>query len=187
MIKCEHCGSNNVKFHLSVDDNSVHLCSNCYNKSMTEELNVALEPLVETFSLKDYQGISRTFYVERRIDPMGIFLEAVENIEFGYKFAVHEELNANQIELLTKLIKKTRKGIEEQHVVRGIFPNGQEYYSITNGQIKGLIEYDENSEGSPLIIIDGKPFTWKEIGKMIMSYEGFQIKLEMFDFTDDVE
>jgi hypothetical protein len=35
------------------------------------------------------------------------------------------------------------------------------------------------------IIIDGKPFTWGKVGKMLMAYEGFQIKLKMFDVTDD--
>nr|WP_154676062.1 hypothetical protein [Bacillus dakarensis] len=40
--------------------------------------------------------MSRTFYVERPLDTEGIFLEAAENIEFGYKFAVHGELNCNQ-------------------------------------------------------------------------------------------
>jgi hypothetical protein len=49
------------------------------------------------------------------------------------------------------------------------------------------LEYDETSDGTPLIIIDGKPFTWEDVGKMLMAFEGFQIKLKMFDVTDDVE
>jgi hypothetical protein len=137
--------------------------------------------------LRDVQGIHRTFYVERRIDPMGIFLEAVENIEFGYKFAVHGELNTNQVELVNRLIEKTRKGQGKQHVTRNVFPNGQAYNSIMNGQLSGLIDYDENSDGSPLILIDGRPFTWEEVGKMLMTYEGFQIKIQMYDVTDDIE
>ena len=56
-----------------------------------------------------------------------------------------------------------------------------------NDQFSGLIEYDEASEGSPLIIIDGKPFTWEEVGKMLMAYEGFQIKLKIYEFSDDIE
>lgn len=45
----------------------------------------------------------------------------------------------------------------------------------------------ETSDGSPLVIIDGKPFTWEEVGKMLMAYEGFQIKVKMYDITDDVD
>lgn len=187
MNQCERCENNEAKVSLKMDAISMHLCSKCYNQLMSEELEVDLEQIIETFSLKDYQGISRTFYVERRVDPMGIFLEAVENIEFGYKFAVFGELNCNQQQLLNKLIEKARKGMEEQQVETKIFPNGQAYNTIINDQITGLIDYDETSDGSPLVIIDGGPFTWEEVGKMVMAYEGFQIKLEMYDFTDDVE
>lgn len=125
MNKCERCGSNEAKVRYTIEAISMDLCMNCYNELMSEELEVDLEQLVETFSLKDYQGISRTFYVERRIYPMGIYLEASENIEFGYKFAVHGELNSNQPELLNKLIEKARKGIGEQQVETKISPNGE--------------------------------------------------------------
>ena len=37
------------------------------------------------------------------------------------------------------------------------------------------------------MIIDGRPFTWEEVGKMVMSYEGFQMKLKMADPTEDVD
>ncbi|MCQ6282690.1 hypothetical protein [Bacillus sp. EB600] len=187
MNKCEHCESNEAKVHFKIEATSMHLCTNCYNALMSEELEVDLVRLVDNFSLKDYQGISRTFHVERRLHPMGIFLEASENIEFGYKFAVHGELNCNQPELQSKLIEKVRKGIGEQQVETKAFPNGQAYKTILNDQIKGLIEYDETSDGTPLVIIDGKPFTWEEVGKMLMAYEGFQIKVKMYDITDDVE
>ncbi|WP_139187732.1 DUF7686 domain-containing protein, partial [Bacillus tuaregi] len=130
MNKCEHCGSNEVKVHLNGEDGSQLFCMECYNKFMAEELEIDLEPLIESFSLRDFQGNLRTFIVERRIDPIGIFLEAVENIEFGYKFAVHGELDSNQTDLLHKLMAKTRKGVEKQQIKTGVFPNGQEYHSI---------------------------------------------------------
>jgi hypothetical protein len=154
---------------------------------MAEELEVELDPQIETFSLKDYQGISRTFHVERRLHPIGIYLEASENIEFGYKFAVHGELDSNQMELLNKLIEKTRRGLAKQQVETRVFPNGQTYKTILNDQFTALIEYDETSDGIPLVIIDGKPFSWEQVGRMLMSYEGFQIKVKLYDFTDDAE
>jgi len=41
----------------------------------------------------------------------GIYLEAAENIKFGYKFTVHGELHSVQTDLLNKFIAKTRKGL----------------------------------------------------------------------------
>ncbi|MCM3586987.1 hypothetical protein M3182_14710 [Mesobacillus maritimus] len=165
----------------------MYLCTHCYNDLMAEELEIDLEPLPETFSMKDYKGVNRTFCVDRRIHPNGIFLEAEENIEFGYKFAVHGELDSNQQELLNKLIEKARKGTGEQQVETRVFPSGQAYHAMISDQLTGLIEYDETSDGTPLVILDGQPFTWEEVGKMLMTYEGFQIKLNLYDPTDDIE
>ncbi|WNS75183.1 hypothetical protein RRV45_20270 [Bacillus sp. DTU_2020_1000418_1_SI_GHA_SEK_038] len=187
MDKCERCGTNEVKIILKDGATSKRLCNNCYNEIMSDELGVDLEQLIESFSLKDYQGVSRTFYVERRLHPVGLYLEAAEDIKYGYKFAIHGELDSNQTELLTKLIEKTRKGIHMQQVKSKLFPNGQAYNSIIHDQFTGIIEYDESSDGVPLIIIDGKPFAWEEVGKMLMTYEGFQIKVKMYDVTDDVD
>ncbi|WP_047983546.1 DUF7686 domain-containing protein [Ornithinibacillus californiensis] len=187
MDKCFDCGNKEVKVSLQLQGKSINLCNECFNNRMSDDLGVTLEQPVETFSLKDNQGISRTFHVEIHLFPNGIYLEAVENIEYGYKFAVHGELDADQQELLSKLVEKTRKGITKQHVETEFFPSGQEYQTITGNQLKGIFEYNEESSDSPLVIIDGKPFTWTEVGKMVTSFEGFQFKLEMFDMTEDVE
>jgi len=187
MNKCEQCGTNEVKVHLNRELDSIYLCIDCYNMIMGEELEVDLEPLIDSFSAKDFQGKSRTFFVERRIAPEGICLEATENLEFGYKFAVHGELLSNQIELLNKLIAKTRKGISVQQIESDVFPNGLEYHTMIHDHFTGLIDYDENFNESPLVIIDGKSFTWEEVGKMVMAYEGFQIRLKIYDATDDLE
>ncbi|MBS4219006.1 hypothetical protein KHA96_11835 [Bacillus sp. FJAT-49711] len=184
MNKCEQCGSDDVRISITAGESMSVLCLNCYNEQMAKELEVEMEPLTETFTLNDFQGVSRTFIVERRIDPIGIFMEAKERGMFGYKFAVHGELYCNQDELLNTLIEKTSKGIEEQQVETKFFPNGQAYNLIKNDYFTGLIEYDENSENTPLVIIDGRPFTWEEVGKMLKAYEGFQIKIKCYDFTD---
>ena len=74
--------------------------------------------MIESFSVKDYQGISCTFFMERRITPVGICLEANENVDFGYQFAVHSELTSNQTELVNKLMSKTKKGHQATELPR---------------------------------------------------------------------
>ncbi|WP_462410369.1 DUF7686 domain-containing protein [Neobacillus sp. Marseille-QA0830] len=187
MNLCERCELAEAKIVLGMESISMHLCSNCYNELMAEELDMKLEQLPDTFSWKDAQGMSRTFHVDRRIHPNGVYLEAAEANEFGYRFAVHGELDCDQLDLFTKLMAKTRKGLAKQHVGTNVYPNGHAYYSMIGDQIIGYIEHDETSDGTPLVIIDGKPFTWEEVGKMIMSYEGFRMKIKMYDITDDVD
>jgi len=38
-----------------------------------------------------------------------------------------------------------------------------------------------------LLVVDGKPYKWEEIGKILMSYEGFQVKIEAVDISDEFE
>lgn len=187
MNLCEHCGTNRVKVYFNMEEKSLQLCNDCYNEIMAEDLEVDLEHLLESFTVEDHQGISRTFLIERRLYPNGIYLEAIENIEYGYKFAVDGKLDCNQQELLQRLIHKTQNGTARRQINTGVFPNGQRYHSISHDRFIGIIEYDETSNGTPLLLIDGKPFSWEEVGKMLMSYEGFQIKMELYDYTDDVE
>ncbi|MDF2788409.1 MAG: hypothetical protein K0S80_1507, partial [Neobacillus sp.] len=54
MKKCERCGLKEAKINFNMLESSMKLCTNCFNKRMSEELEVDLEQLIETFSLKDY-------------------------------------------------------------------------------------------------------------------------------------
>ena len=187
MAKCDSCRSNEVKAHMSVEDGQMNLCNDCYNEYMAGEVGVELEDLLESFSLKDADGAIRTFHVESRLYYNGIFLEAKENIEFGYTFAVHGELEDDQQQLLNRLIAKTKKGIKDKYIESKVFQDGQLYESFAKDHFVGHIEYDESSEGLPLIIIDGRAYIWEEVGRLIMAYEGFQMKVKMYDQTDDID
>ena len=63
-------------------------------------------------------------------------------------------------------------------------------WQITNGDlVRGKIDCDLNSpdyERLPLIVIDGKEISWSKFGQMLMSYEGFNFKLEIFDRSDEI-
>jgi hypothetical protein len=49
-----------------------------------------------------------------------------------------------------------------------------------------MIEWDE-ARGShvPLVIVDSREITWDELGRMLMSYEGWQFKLEIRDKSEE--
>jgi len=40
---------------------------------------------------------------------------------------------------------------------------------------------------TPLIVVDGKEITWKEFGRMLMTFEGGNFKIQMFDPYDEME
>ncbi|MGH2317022.1 DUF7713 domain-containing protein [Planococcus sp. SE5232] len=70
---------------------------------------------------------------------------------------------------------------------RGTFPNGQSYDSIKNNRLAGRVEWNPADEDVPLLMVDGNSYTWEEIGKMLMAFEGFQVKLNMVDPYEAIE
>ena len=37
----------------------------------------------------------------------------------------------------------------------------------------------------PLLIVDGKPITWEELGRMVVPYAGFRFKLDILDRSEE--
>ena len=85
--------------------------------------------------------------------------------------------------LLGKLIEKMRRALAVKHLA-----NGALGLQIGDHQIiKGQIEWDAAQEGHvPLLIIDGREITWEEFGRMLMTFEGFQFKLNICDKSEEL-
>ena len=60
------------------------------------------------------------------------------------------------------------------------------YTELKEDEVAGRFEYSETNDEIHSVIIDGKVFTWEQLGRMLRAYEGFQFKLKIYDITDDV-
>ncbi len=71
-----------------------------------------------------------------------------------------------------------RTEIATRHVHRTEFG-----WQLTRDQrLVGRIEWDPNSDARlPLVVIDGKPFTWEQVGHMLMTFEGFTLEARIKD------
>ena len=105
----------------------------------------------------------------------------------GYQFAVHGELECDQGQLFLQLIDNAKRAMMETFIQEGQFPNGQRYHVLKKDRLVGIVESSKEEDGTPVLVVDGKPYTWEEIGKMLMSYEGFQLKVEAVDISDEIE
>jgi hypothetical protein len=57
---------------------------------------------------------------------------------------------------------------------------------IADRVVQGLIGWDDAAEGRvPLIVVDGRAITWAEFGRMLMTFEGWQFKLEIRDKSEE--
>ncbi len=84
--------------------------------------------------------------------------------------------------LFAELHGRLRRALGRRHLERGELGR-----RITKaGVVRGHLTWDEKTDGRlPLVVVDGEDVTWKELGRMLMSYEGFQIRLEVFDRTEE--
>ena len=183
MAKCQDCKRNEVYIHFGEEK----LCLDCYNGRMAKQLGVAATSYPEGVAIRDGLGEVHHYRLRKRLDPIGIFMEAEEQRSGGYDFKVSGDLYGDQGELLLRLIAKAERGMAETYISEGSFPNGQRYYSLPNDRLVGRIESDLTEELLPLLVVNGKSYTWEEVSKMLMSYEGFQVKLEILDPYEEIE
>lgn len=187
MALCQRCGNENSYIHLTSDSQTERLCLRCYNSLMAGEFGVEAESYPEGMTIRDGKGTAHHFEIRKRLDPLHIFMEAMEKKQGGYDFKVMGDLYTDQGELLLQLIAKAERGMAESYVEEGTFPDGQRCHSIRSGRLAGRVGWNPAGEDVPLLAIDGKSYTWDEFGKMLLHFEGFQLKLEMLDLFEEIE
>jgi hypothetical protein len=101
----------------------------------------------------------------------------------GYQFQAIGDPEGDLLALLGRLIEKMRRALSIQHVI-----DGELGLEIADHQVvRGKIGWDEDQDGRvPLLIIDGREITWEEFGRMCMTYEGWQFKLQIHDKSEEV-
>jgi hypothetical protein len=53
--------------------------------------------------------------------------------------------------------------------------------------VRGRIDWGEKAEGRvPLLVIDGREIAWKEVGRIFMTFEGFQFRSQISDRSEEV-
>ncbi|MCM3709205.1 hypothetical protein M3191_01480 [Sporosarcina luteola] len=107
-----------------------------------------------------------------------------ERWEHGYEFAVDGELVADLHTLFDQLKEKTKR-LSKTYLETGECPSGEPYISVKGEHLKGVLSYIETNSEAPIVILDGKPYTWKEVGRLLQAFGGYQVKIEMKDLADE--
>ena len=192
-INCDGCGrltpSYDIVSYGSMDREYRQLCSRCFNtevaklSGLDEFEHVQFEPVV----LTDARGETHEFHFRTRLFGTGVSLEAFELRDghpAGYRFQVIGDPEDDLLTLLGRLIEKVRRALSVKHV-----EDGELGLQIAEHQtsVRGLIECDEACDGRvPLLVIDGREITWEEFGRMLMTFEGWQFKLEIRDMSEEL-
>ena len=184
--RCSDCGHEVSTYdgvYLSSGDTRRFLCSKCYNESISEANGFNFEHLsFHPMALKDRDGADHIFHFQTRLFGDKVNIEALEIKEEepkGYEFSVHGDAEDDLFGLFAKLVERMRRELERKHIEMSDLTR----YSITNQDIvRGHITWDDDTDGQvPCLVIDGKELSWHEFGRMLMTYEGFHFKLEIFE------
>ncbi len=195
-VHCERCRVAVFPHQLiTIEPGSIrpaeHICHDCNNQSLAQRIGINYIPLrTKTLTIPDASKTEHLFSLTQLIHGTGIGIIAEEITEHdtpGYRFSVHGEANEQQIELLERLTHKLKKHLSIQYIRQHKF--GGRTIQVMNGfALVGRVvtEISADSHSLPIFIIDGKSYTWADVGQLIKKFDGFQFKLHFADMTDDL-
>lgn len=164
------------------------LCGKCFNTEMAQldGLDRFEHVTFEPVQLADCTGENHEFHFRTHLFGTGVALDAFELRDGhpdGYQFQIIGDPQGDLLVLLGRLIEKMRRGLSVKHV-----SNGKYGLQIADHRVvRGTIEWDDSQDGSvPLLNVDGREITWHEFGRMLMSFEGWQFKVEIRDKSEEL-
>ncbi len=193
--KCEFCGElvpSYSTIYVAVDKKYHCSCFKCYNSRMAEYSDtdfehVELDPII----LKDFEDVDHKFHftVRHLGDRIGIeAFELKEGRRGGYEFSYIGDIDEEIFNLFAKLVERMLSGLHQKHIEWSDITNSWQITKddVVRAKIDSDLENDDYYGHPPLIVIDGKEIKWEDFGRMLMTYEGFNFKLEIFDRSDEM-
>lgn len=187
---CETCGEimpgHDTVSYGSMERGYQQLCSRCFNAEVAELSgldhfeNLRFEPVAIT----DCTGETHQFHFRTRLHGDIVSLDAFELREgnpAGYRFQMNGDRENDLFALLGRLIEKIRRALAIKHLV-----DEEHGLRIADQMVRARIDWDESEDGRvPLVVVDGREVSWEDFGRMLMTFEGWQFKLEIFDPSDE--
>jgi hypothetical protein len=161
-------------------------CTRCFN---TRIAGVDFEhPNFEPVMLKDASGMSHEFHFTTRHGGAHLAVEAFEVEDghpAGYQFQVLGDPEEEPLAIFLQLFERMRRALARRHIENGDL--GSQIAKSGEGWVlRGQIDWDEDEDGRvPRLVVDGNSYTWDEIGRMLMAFEGFQVKMEVHDKSEE--
>jgi hypothetical protein len=186
-MSCVVCGCEPASFESVIVAGIGQHCFRCYNQDVARRMGVEFDnSSLAPVTLNDTEGVPHHFEIRSRLVPTGHVMEAIEirkGQPRGYRFSVLGDFDADALTLFTQLYERMRAGLAVRHV-----RHGELGWQLTKDEIlSGRIEADlEDDLGMPILVIDGKEFRWDEVGRMLMTFEGFTVDIRIRDTIDVV-
>jgi hypothetical protein len=191
--RCESCGKDVQDIdvvYLSSQDlkrKSRLLCTKCFNETISEACGLEFRhPAFDPIDVSDSEGISHRFVFKTVLVPTGLSIEAIEigtEHPEGYRFQVLGDPDGDHLHLFQRLYERIQRALRRKHLEKG--EEGE--VRIGDAQIvrARISSNDGSARLGPALVIDGKSVSWEEFGRMLLTYEGFQFKMEIYDRCEE--
>ena len=190
LMHCESCGSEVPGYDIvncgSIEHGYRELCNQCFNAEVASAQglesfeNLRFDPIVMT----DCAGEEHEFHFRTRLLGAVVAVDVFEvkrGQPAGYQFQIVDDSEVELVSLLGRLIERMRRSLS----VKDLVPNDQQL-QIADKTARGRIEWDESKhERMPLLVIDGRDVSWEEFGRMLMTFEGWQFRMEIRDRSEE--
>jgi len=191
-IICEGCGeitpSHDIVSYSSEDGGSQLLCSRCFNAEVAKlsGLESFDNSRIQPIGITDCAGETHQFHFTQRLLGNMVALDAVELREGsldGYRFQMIGNPDGDAFALLGRLVEKIRRTLSVKHIAN----DDRHGLQISDQTVRGRIEGDYSGAGhAPVVVVDGREISWEDFGQMLMTFEGWQFKLEICDISEDI-
>jgi hypothetical protein len=190
-ICCANCGQFTPDYDIvnygSIEDGYRQLCNQCLNAEVAKSdgLDKFQHVRFDPVELADCTGEAHLFHFRTRLFGPGVALDAFElrgGHPAGYQFQIIGDPQEDLLVLLGRLIEKIRRALSIKHV-----KDGELGLQIADPLVvQGRIGWDAAQDCSlPLLVVDGREITWEEFGRMMLTCEGWQFRLEIRDKSEE--
>ena len=140
----------------------------------------------EAVSLSDCTGVVHEFHFRTRLFGPGVAIDAFElrgGYPAGYQFQIISNPEDDLLTLFGRLIQKIRRGLSTKHLRQSEYG-----LQISDDRVvRAMIGWDTAQDGRvPLLTIDGQEIRWAELGRMLMTFEGWHFKLTVGDKSEEL-
>lgn len=171
----------------SIETGYRQLCSRCFNEEVARAGELDFQHVqFDPVEMRDAAGERHEFHFRVRLlgDRVALHtFELKDGEPHGYEFQALGDPEEDLFALLGPLIERMRRALALRHLKF----EKQSGWTISDLLVRGRITWDDEEDGRvPRLVIDGREVSWEQFGRMLMSFEGWQFKLEIRDTSEEV-
>jgi hypothetical protein len=190
MMHCESCGGEVPCYDIvncgCIQHGYRELCNQCFNAEVASAQglesfeNLQFDPIV----MRDCAGEEHEFHFRTRllgaVVAMDVF-EVKRGQPAGYQFQIVDDSEVELVSLLGRLMQRMRRSLSVKYLVQS-----DQRLQIAGQTVRGRIEWDESTdERVPTFVIDGREVSWEQFGRMLMTFEGWQFRMDIRDRSEE--